>query len=570
MSVARDTHLSSSRADRSDGPTSQSGGQLFVECLLAHEVPLMTCVPGESFLGILDAIYDVLRSGTDDHPPFITTRHEAAAANMAEAAGKLTGRPGVCFVTRGPGAAHASIAIHTAFQDGTPMILVIGQVTRGHLGREAFQEMDYRAIFASTTKMVAQIEVADRIPELIARAVHMATTGRPGPVVLVVPEDVLVEATQASPLLAPRALPLGVDAAAFEMVLSRLAAAKRPLMVVGGTGWSVDVAERVTAFAERVHVPLATAFRWQDAVDNRSSSFVGYLGLGCNPRLHELSTEADVMVVLGPRMDDATTSGFRVSAPGKPGPELVFVHEDAAELCRSLIPSVALNCGLRAFAVALADFVLPSVPSRTSWAQLLRKEHQEYVRPTAAEHPVNLATIVSEIRSVLPDDAIITTGAGNYTGWVQRFFEFREVGTYLGPRNGAMGYGLPAALCAAAIYPGRRVVAFAGDGCLLMSGHELATAVKYDLDVVIIVVNNEMYGTIRTHQEQAYPGRVIATDLSSPDFAAYARSFGASGVSVSRTEDFHAAFESALNHPGPALIEVITDRKQLTPDYRLA
>jgi acetolactate synthase I/II/III large subunit len=546
-----------------------SAGRSLIDCLLANGVPLMTCVPGESFLGILDAVYEVSSTGSQSMPPFITTRHEAAAANMAEAAGKLTGRPAVCFVTRGPGATHASIAIHTAYQDGTPMLLVVGQAVRGHLGREAFQEMDYRSVFASTAKMVAQIEDADRIPEIAARAIHVAVSGRPGPVVLVIPEDVLLESTEAVPLLAPTVVPAGPTAEGSETVLNRLAKAERPLIVAGGPGWSKDVAQRVTSFAERSNVPLATAFRWQDAIDNRSPSYVGYLGLGCNPRLHELAKDADMMFVLGVRLDDATTSGFRLTEPGQPAPELLFVYEEATEFCRSVIPNVAVTCGLDAFSRALAEAVLPERRSRSSWVELLHKEHQEFVRTTAVQHPVNLGIIVKEIRSALPDDAIITTGAGNYTGWVQRFFEFRETGTYLGPRNGAMGYGLPAALSAAAIYPGRKVVAFAGDGCFLMSGHELATAVQNELDVVIVVVNNEMYGTIRTHQERSYPGRVFATNLSNPDFAAYARSFGATGVSVHRTEEFRDAFHAALDHPGPALIEICTDRQQLTPDLRL-
>lgn len=545
---------------------SRTGGELLVDCLLANDVPLMTCVPGESFLAILDALYDRSQSPDTAMPRLITTRHEAAAANMAEAAGKLTGRAGVCFVTRGPGATHASIALHTAFQDGTPMILVIGQVPRNVEGRSGFQEMDYRAVFGSTAKSVVDIRDANRIPEHVARAVQLAHSGRPGPVVLVVPEDMLTDSTDAAVLPIPSLALVPPAAAGVESVAERLREAKRPLFVVGGTGWSQEVGQLMKAFAEANGLPMAAAFRWQDAVDNRSSSYVGYLGYGGSPLLRKRLEEADLIVAVGPRLDDPTTDGFSLSAEVLE--KIVLVNEDAAELCRTIIPGTGIHSGIKPFVEALSASQQERDAERAEWTAALRSDYEAYSQPPATDSDVDLATVIGQIREALPDDAVVTTGAGNYTTWVQRFFQFRQFATQLAPRNGAMGYGLPAALAAAAVASGP-AVAFSGDGGTLMSGSELATAVQHDLDLVFIVVNNGMFGTIRMHQEREYPDRVIATDLRNPDFVAYAQSFGALGILVERTADFPEAFATALAHPGPALIELRTDRQQITPDKRL-
>jgi acetolactate synthase-1/2/3 large subunit len=528
---------------------------------------LWTCVPGESFLPVLDALYGVQEQADGTQIRLITARHEAAAANMAEAAGKLTGRAAVCMVTRGPGATHASIALHTAFQDGTPLILVVGQVARAHLGRQAFQEMDYSGVFGSSAKSVVTIMDADRIPEHVARAIHTAHSGRPGPVVLVLPEDVLTQLSSAPAQVAPRVTPPEVAARDRDTLIAELNRSRRPVVVVGGPGWSQAVGEKVIAFAERNAVPVVSAFRWQDAVDNASPAYAGYLGLGCSPRLRRYLLDCDLLLGFGPRLDDPTTNGYELTEQAD---RVLLVSQDAAELCRGPVPAVAIHGSLASAAQALEPVTLEPNPVRAQWLAALRAEQERFASPPQHGLDVDLAGIVTHVRAAIADDAVVTNGAGNYTVWLQRFFEFRRFGTQLAPRNGAMGYGLPAGLAAAAMDAKRTVVVFAGDGCLLMSGSELATAVQYGLRLVVVVVNNSMFGTIRMHQERAYPGRVIATDLRNPDFVAYARSFGALGLLVEKTGGFPAALAEALAHDGPALIEVRTEPDQITPDLRIS
>jgi acetolactate synthase-1/2/3 large subunit len=539
----------------------RTGGAALVECLAAHDVPLWTCVPGESFLSVLDALWHArLR--------VITTRHEAAAANMAEAAGKLTGRAAVCLVTRGPGASHASIALHTAYQDGTPLILVVGQVQRDLLGRDAFQEMDYERVFGSSAKAVLTVAAADDIPGLVAQAMRVAHSDRPGPVVLVVPEDVQYDLTTAPVQVAAEAAAPALTATDRDALLAKLGAARRPVLIVGGPGWTQSVGDDITAFAERNAIPIAAAFRWQDAVDNRSPSYAGYLGLGGSPALRRLvADDADLIVALGPRLDDPTTNGYALDAAvGR----TVLVSQAPGDLGLppAPAPALAIHASLASVAAALRDAKLPATGSagRDDWRAALRAAYEQFRQPAAGGRTLDTAAVIAHLRDALPDDAIVTNGAGNYAIWLQRFFEFRRFGTELAPRNGAMGYGVPAGLAAAALCPGRPVVTLAGDGCFLMSGNELATAVQFGLDVIVIVVNNGMLGTIRMHQERTFPGHVIATELRNPDFTAYAESFGALGLLVQRTEEFPAALARARAHPGPALIELRTDPRQLTPD----
>jgi acetolactate synthase-1/2/3 large subunit len=545
----------------------RSGGMALVESLLSHDVPLWTCVPGESFLAVLDALYEVQQRADGRQFRLITTRHEAAAANMAEAAGKLTGRAAVCLVTRGPGATHASIGLHTAYQDGTPLILIVGQVGRALMGRDAFQEMDFERVFGSSAKAVETIMDANRIPEHVARAVHVAHSGRPGPVVMVVPEDVLSESTDARTLKATSVGQPEITASDRRQLLSELDRASRPVLLVGGPGWSQTVADQVIGFAERNSVPVVTAFRWQDAVNNDSSAYAGYLGLGCSPRLRQLLADADLLVGLGPRLDDPTTAGYQLTDRAH---RLLLVSQDEVELCGSNIPDVGIHCSVASAALALSDATLAGRQSRNEWMADLVAEQERFRTPSPNDLEVDSALIVRKVRETIPEDAIVTNGAGNYTVWLQRFFQFRRFRTQLAPRNGAMGYGLPAGMAAAALAPNRTVVTFAGDGCFLMSGSELATAVQYGLRLVVVLLNNSMLGTIRMHQERNYPGRPIATDLRNPDFVAYAQSFGALGLLVRKTDEFQAAFERALRHDGPAVIEVRTDPRQITPDARLA
>jgi acetolactate synthase I/II/III large subunit len=548
------------------GEPMRSGGRLLVDCLLAARVPLITCVPGESFLPVLDALHDL---GTRaDAPRLVMTRHEAAAANMAEAAGKLTGRAAGCFVTRGPGASHASIALHTAYQDGTPLLLLVGQVSRAHLGRDAFQEMDYTKVFASSAKSIVSILDAERIPEHVARALQLAHSGRPGPVVLVLPEDVLTESTTARPLPTPYPDDPPMQQEQLTELHGLLMRARRPVIVVGGPGWTASVGADVRSFAERSHVPMVAAFRWQDAVDNRSPAYVGYLGLGGSPRLRERVADCDLLVAFGPRLDDPTTDGYAL-VDGRDPDAVVRVSQDPVELARTSSTGMGIHTGLAAAASYLAEAAARQPAGPGGWCAELRAEYETFRGGPELRPEPDLVRIVQCLRSMLPDDAVVTTGAGNYTTWLQRYFEFRQFPTQLAPRNGAMGYGVPAGLAAAALDGNRPVVTLAGDGCFLMSGNELATAVQFGLKVVIIVVNNGMYGTIRMHQERHYPGRVVATTLQNPDFAAYARAFGVSGTLVTRTEEFPAAFADALARSGPSLIEVRTDPAQLTPDLRL-
>ncbi|HUN30458.1 MAG TPA: thiamine pyrophosphate-dependent enzyme [Trebonia sp.] len=541
----------------------RTGGAALVECLSAHDVPLWTCVPGESFLPVLDALWE---AGIG----VINTRHEAAAANMAEAAGKLTGRAAVCLVTRGPGASHASIALHTAFQDGTPLILVVGQVDRELLGRDAFQEMDYQQVFGSSAKAVLTIDDADRIPGLVAQAMQVAHSGRPGPVVLVVPEDVQYDRTAAPVQMARAAAAPALTETDRDALLERLSQARRPVLIVGGPGWSQSVGDAITAFADRNAIPVAAAFRWQDAVDNASASYAGYLGLGGSRDLRRhVGEDADLIVALGPRLDDPTTDGYQLDAAAG---HTVLVSQAPGDLGRppAPAPALAIHASLASVAAAVGEAVLPRSPDRETWRALLRGVQEQFRRPAGRDLMLDTAVVVAHLREVLPPDSIVTNGAGNYAIWLQRFFDFRQFGTQLAPRNGAMGYGVPAGLAAAALHPDRTVITVAGDGCFLMSGNELATAVQFGLNVIVIVVNNGMLGTIRMHQERAFPGHVIATELRNPDFAAYAASFGALGLLVQRTEEFPAALARARAHRGPALIELRTDPGQLTPDLRLS
>jgi acetolactate synthase-1/2/3 large subunit len=586
------------------GVAARTGGTALVECLAAHQVPLWTCVPGESFLSVLDALWHAQQQAAAAGalpPKVVTTRHEAAAANMAEAAGKLTGRAAVCLVTRGPGASHASIALHTAYQDGTPLILVVGQVSRNLLGRDAFQEMDYQRVFGSSAKSVLTIADADRIPACVAEAMRVAHSDRPGPVVLVVPEDVQYDLTTAPVQIMPPAAAPALAPADRDALLEKLSAARRPVLIVGGPGWSQSIGDDVTAFAENNGIPIAAAFRWQDAVDNRSPAFVGYLGLGGSQELRrKVTADADLIVALGPRLDDPTTNGYQLDAAAM---RTVLVSQAPGDLGLPPAPALAVHASLASVAAVLRDAKLPEPPTppglteasgtrvpaeapgapetpetprpaaaagRDDWRAELRAAHEQFSRPVGdGRLTLNTASVIAHLRDVLPDDAIVTNGAGNYAIWLQRFFEFRQFGTELAPRNGAMGYGVPAGLAAAALYPDRTVVTLAGDGCFLMSGNELATAVQFGLNVTVIVVNNGMLGTIRMHQERTFPGHVIATELNNPDFTAYAESFGALGLLVERTEEFPAALARALAHHGPALIELRTDPEQLTPDARL-
>jgi len=535
----------------------RDGGRVVVDQLLLNGIDTMFCVPGESFLPILDAVHDA-------PVRLVVCRQEGGAAHMAAAYGRLTGRPGVCLVTRGPGATNASVGVHTAAQDSAPMLLLVGQVERGHRGREAFQELEVARVFAPMAKWTAEADDPSRLPELLARAVTVACSGRPGPVVLALPEDVLAATTgaaDAAPAAPEQAAPAPEALAELRRML---AAARRPLLLAGGPGWTTDAAADLRAFAEASRLPVAVSFRSQDLLDNHSPSYLGPLGNSADPALLERVQAADLVVAIGTRLDELSMAGYRLLEPPRPRQHLVHVHQDAGELGKVYQPELGVVAGMPAFAAAARALEPVAEPSWAAWTEEGRAAYLAWSMPQASSAAVDLGSIVAWLRERLDGEAIIAQGAGNYTGWVQRFYRFRRRGTQLAPKGGTMGYGVPAAIAAKLAHPDRTVVTFAGDGCFLMTGQELATAVQHDLAIMVIVVNNRMYGTIRMYQELAHPGRVVGTDLCNPDFATLARSFGAHGELVTATAEFPAAFERALACGGPALLELRTDRDAIT------
>ncbi|OZI67262.1 thiamine pyrophosphate-binding protein [Bordetella genomosp. 11] len=544
---------------------SRTGGQVLVDALRLHGVDTAFCVPGESFLAAIDAFHDAR-----DVIRLIVCRQEGGAAHMAEAHGKLTGQPGICFVTRGPGATNASIGVHTARQDSTPLILFVGQVARDCMGREAWQEIDYRHMFGHIAKWVDQIDDPRRIPEYISRAFHVATSGRPGPVVLALPEDMLAEAVQVDDAPPYRTAQAGPTPQAMAELRDLLAAAQRPLALLGGGAWTRQASEDVAAFAHAHGLPVACAFRRQDLLDNRHDCYVGEAGLGMDPRLADRIRQADLILAIGPRMGETTTNGYALLDVPRPRQKLVHVHADPEELGRVYQADLPINAGVAAFAREAARLEAPAVRRWAAWTESARADYLDNLRPGPMPGGMDLGAVVAHLRETLPPDSIITNGAGNYTLWVQRFYQYRGVRTQLAPTSGTMGYGLPAAVAAKLRHPERTVVCFAGDGCFLMNGQELATAAHYKLNIIVIVVNNAMYGSIRMHQERHYPGRVCATDLTNPDFVALARAYGLHAERVERTGDFAAAFDRAAKAGRPALLELPVSQDALSPRTTIA
>jgi acetolactate synthase-1/2/3 large subunit len=537
----------------------RSGGRILVDQLAIHGADTAFCVPGESYLDVLNAFYEAR-----EHMRLIVCRQEGGAAFMAEAYGKLTGRPGLCFVTRGPGATNASIGVHTAYQDSTPMILFIGQVGSDVVEREAFQEVDYRRMFGQMTKWVAQIDRADRIPEHISHAFHTAVSGRPGPVVLSLPEDMLVSQAVA------------VDARRYERVKSHpgiddmdrmrdmLAKAEKPLVILGGGDWSASACDDIRAFIEANNLPAACSFRRQDLFDNRHPNYAGDVGIGINPSLAERVRGADLILTIGARLGEMTSGGYTLFSIPRPLQRMVHVHPSSEELGRVYQAEVMINAGMEQFAKAAIN--LPPVDSSRwrEWTHGARNDYLKNLEPGFMPGALDLGEVMAFLREHLPRDAIITNGAGNYSGWVQRFYQYTGFRTQLAPTNGAMGYAVPSAIAAKVVHPDRVVVSFSGDGCFTMNGQELATAMQYDLRVLFIVVNNGMYGTIRMHQEREYPARVYATALKNPDFAALANAYGLHGEVVNKTAEFAPAFKRAMASNKPALLELRIDPEAIT------
>ena len=535
------------------------GGRILADQLAIQGCDRVFLVPGESFLAAIDGLRDL--PGIEA----VVCRQEGGAAMMAEAYGKLTGRTGVCMVTRGPGATNAAAGIHVAFQDSTPLVLVVGQVGRGMLDREAFQEMDYRRMYGEMAKWVAQVDRTERIPEYVSRAFHTAASGRPGPVVLALPEDVLsarADVPDARPAVPGVPKAAASDVEAFGKLLAE---SERPMLIVGGGGWSADAARDLARFSTAHHVPVNASFRCQDYIDNRHPNYCGHAGIGINPRTAKRFRKCDLLIALGTRLGEITTSGYSLVDIPNPASRFVHVHPGAEELGRVYRPDLAVNAAAASFTAAIADLEPAGGDSRRTWTRECAAEYRASMEPRSTPGRVRLERVVARTRERLDEDAIVCNGAGNYAAWVNRYFEYRAYRTQLAPTSGSMGYGVPAAVAAALVHPGRQVVCFAGDGCFLMTGQELATASQYGADLTVIVANNGMYGTIRMHQERHYPERVYGTGLANPDFAMLARSFGGTGVRVETDEEFDTALDEALAHRGLSLIEVVMDPQALSP-----
>jgi acetolactate synthase-1/2/3 large subunit len=545
---------------------SQIAGHLLVECLVAQGVSHVFGVPGESYLAVLDGFH-----AYREKINFIINRQEGGAAYMAEAHGKLTGRPGVCFVTRGPGATNASIGVHTAFQDSTPMVLFVGDVASDQRDREAFQEVDYCSFFGPSTKGMAKrverIDEPDRIPEYVARAFATAMNGRPGPVVLVLPEDMLVKPTSARPMPRVEAVQAWSDPGALRELRELLLQAKKPFVIAGGGGWTPQAAQALQRFAENWKLPVGNAFRFQDTFDNHHPLYAGDVGIGINPKLGARIKESDLIVAIGPRLGEMTTAGYTLLQPPKPRQKLVHIHASAEELNRVYQADLAINATMNAAARSLEVLAAPPEVPWAAWTEAAHADYEANLVPQALPGDIDMPAIVGVMKKLLPEDAVHTNGAGNFASWVHRFFKHHGLAkghkTQLAPTVGAMGYGVPAGI-AANIVTGRTALTMAGDGDFLMNGQELATAVQYGAKSIIVLLNNGMFGTIRMHQERDYPRNVSGTALANPDFVALAQAYGYAGVRITRTEQFEPELVAALERKQGTLIEVMLDPEVIT------
>lgn len=540
----------------------RNGGELLVECLMALGARTSFGVPGESYLAVLDALHD-----TGGRLDFVLCRNEGGASFMASAYGKLTGTPGLCFVTRGPGATNASIGVHTAMQDSSPMLLFVGQVGTDMKGREAFQEVDYRAVFGTLAKWAVEIDDVDRIPEIVARAWTTALAGRPGPVVIALPEDMLTSASEAEPLRAVR--PVAEPAPepqALAAARERLASAERPLILVGGANWTSEGRLAMQRFAEASDIPVLAVFRYQDQFDNHSVVFAGEAGVGMPPHARRLIEEADILLAVNARFGEMTTDGYTLLKVPQPRQALIHVHGSDREIGKVYVPEIGIHAGPNAFAAALQ----PVAGRWREWRENARAAYEASFEAPVQPGPVDMVAVMAFLRDRLPDDVVLTNGAGNFTVWPNKFFRYGPRARLLAPQSGAMGYGLPAAIAAKIAHPERTVVCFAGDGDFQMNGQELGTAMQAGARPIVLVLNNGIYGTIRAHQERHYPERVSGTTLENPDFAALARAYGFHAERVEATADFAAAFERALASPTGALLDLAISPDAITPRQTLA
>jgi acetolactate synthase-1/2/3 large subunit len=543
----------------SDTTLARSGGQLLIDALKVHGVDLVFGVPGESYLAALDAFH-----GASEKITFVICRQEGGAAYMADAYGKLTGRPGVCFVTRGPGATNASLGIHTACQDSTPVVLFVGQVGTDFAEREAFQEIDYRRMYGQMAKWVAQIDRADRVPEYVSRAFHTAVSGRPGPVVLALPEDMQTETATVADTGRYQRASAHPGEPDLQKMRGMLARAQRPFVLVGGSDWNAQACADFRAFIEANDLPVGTAFRRQDLYDNRLPHYAGDVGIGINPKLAERVKTCDLLIAVGARMDEMTTGGYTLVEAPRPRQPFVHVHPGAEVLGRVYQGDLLIHSGMPEFARAARGLAPVEPRPWREWTKAARADYEAWIEPAPAPGALHPGEVVAFLRRRLPPETIVANGAGNFAGWVHRHYQFAGFRTSLGPTSGSMGYGVPAGVAAKLVHPERPVVSINGDGDFLMNGQELATAAQYNLKIVFLVMNNGMYGTIRMHQEREYPGRVSGTELKNPDFAALARAYGLHGEIVEKTADFGPAFERAWQAGTASLIELRIDPEAIT------
>lgn len=545
----------------------RSGGQILIDALKIHDVDTVFALPGESFLAAIDALYDARNA-----IKVVVTRQEVGAATMAEAYGKLTGKPGICFVTRGPGASHAAIGVHTASQDSTPMILFIGQVGSHMLGREAWQEVDYQRMFGGMAKWVVEIDRPERIPELVSRAFHVAVSGRPGPVIVSLPEDMLARVASVADVQTYKRVAAHPGSEDIERLGGMISQADRPVMMVGGGGWTAEACRDLCHFTETFDLPVVSGFRRHDIIDNRHPNYAGHAGLGASAALVKWLRDSDLIIAVGLRLGETTTSGYTLFDVPRPKQRFIHVHADAGELGRVYQSDLPINAGMPEFAAAAARLQPKRKRSSRDWLEAARADYLADITPGTMPGSLDYGAVVTHIRAEVPE-AIVSNGAGNYAIWLHRFFQYSGFRSQLAPTSGAMGYGVPAAMAAKLVHPERTAICFAGDGCFLMTGHELATATQYGLGIIVIVVNNGMYGSIRMHQEKDYPGRVYATDLFNPDFTALAKAYGGHGELVLHTGQFADAFARARQFADeqrkPALIELRIDPEAITPNATL-
>lgn len=545
----------------------RTGGQLLVDCLLSQGAEIGYSVPGESYLGVLDALYDV-----PDELKLIICRQEGSVAFMAEAYGSLTGKPGLGFVTRGPGAANAVIGVQTAHLDGSPMILFVGQVPRKNRERGAFQELDLKGLFGSIAKLVMDIDDAARIPEIISRAYRTACSGRPGPVVLGLPDDMqrdLVTALPSKPVAPTLNAP---GEAAMGHMHDIISQAKRPLVLLGAKPctWNQQATDNMQKFVESHNLPLATVFRRQDQFDNAHANYVGVKGVGNDPKLEKLVAEADTLLVIGAEMTDIETNGYTKYSIPDGEKRLIHIGVGHEDLGRVFQAELSVACNMTAFAAAAAELPALNETPWSDWVKQGRQAYEEFSENKGNMQQADLAGMIKWLDQTLPDDTIVSFGAGNYTQWVQRYFSHNQFGTQLATQSAVMGYSVPAAISASLLYPKKSVLSFAGDGCFLMNGQELATAVKYNAGVRFIVINNSLYGSIMMHQEKSFPNRSIAIELENPDFAKLASAYAIPSARVDNLEDFQQAFDKMREHNGPGLIEIITEQEIVTPSLTLS